>query len=294
MQSKATCLWDLGAELGEGPVWHQEKLWFVDIKGPSVHCFDPSTGAKQSWAAPSPIGFVLPTVDGDFVAGLKTGLHRFEPKDGSFTLMAKVESADLDNRLNDGAVDSTGHLWFGSMHDPEKNRSGALYRLDSNREILHKDAGYIVTNGPAFSPDGKILYHTDTIDQTIYAFDLGTHGGVTNKRIFVRIETQGVYPDGLIVDAEGCVWTGLFGGWGMRRYAPSGELRSSISLPCSRATKGVIGGADGKTMFITTAWLNLSPEQRADEPLAGGIFAVPVDVPGLPTTLIRCGLSKLA
>jgi xylono-1,5-lactonase len=282
----------LGAELGEGPAWHQDRLWFVDIKGPRVHCFTPADGTRHSWEAPAPVGFVLPVAGGGFIAGLKSGLHRFDPGTGAFTLLTTVEPAEWGNRLNDGAVDPSGHLWFGSMHDPEETASGALYRLDPDGTPRARDSGYIVTNGPAFSPDGRTLYHTDTLGQVIHAFDLDGSGAVTGKRDFVRIETPGICPDGPIVDAEGCVWTGLFGGWGVRRYAPSGELIGEIRLPCSRVTKAAFGGPDMRTLFMTTAWLGLSEAARAEEPLAGGLFSVRVDVPGLPTTVIRHGLGK--
>lgn len=291
MSDEAACLWNIGAELGEGPVWHQNRLWFVDIKGPRIHRIDPASGERRNWDAPEPIGFLLPTTQGDFIAGLKSGLHRFVPEAGTFTPMVEVESKDLDNRLNDGAVDASGHLWFGSMHDPETHASGALYRLDADGKPRVRDTGYIVTNGPTFSPDGRTLYHTDTLGQLIYAFNVDDAGALSGKRVFVRIEEPGVYPDGPIVDAEGCLWTGLFGGWGIRRYAPDGALLRTISLPCSRVTKCAFGGAGAQTLFITTARLGLSAEGLAAEPLAGGLFTIDVSVPGLSANLVAHGLS---
>ncbi len=286
------CAWDLGAELGEGPVWHDGRLLFVDIKGRRIHRFDPATGEQKSWPTPEPVGFALPAADGALVVGLKSGLHRFRPETGLCSVLTAVEPEELGNRLNDAAVDDAGYLWFGAMHDAETEPSGGLYRLDDDGVCRRRDEGYIVTNGPAFSPDGRTLYHTDTLGQVIYAFDRDGAGSLSGKRIFVRIEERGVYPDGPVVDSEGCVWTGLFGGWGVRRYDPAGALMDEIRLPCSRATKLAFGGPDLTTMFITTAWLGLSPEQRVREPLAGGLFQVAAGVAGRPSMPIRHGVGR--
>jgi D-xylonolactonase len=125
MNDEPVCVWELGAELGEGPVWLRHSLWFVDIKGLKVHRFTPATGETRSWTAPAQPGFVVPTAAGGWIAGLKTGLHSFDPETGRFELMTAVEDAALGNRLNDGYVDAKGRLWFGSMHDGETHETGA-------------------------------------------------------------------------------------------------------------------------------------------------------------------------
>ena len=259
------CVLRSACELGEGPVWREAdgSVWFVDIKGLRIHRYDPATGAAWSWAAPAQPGFIAPRADGTWIAGLKTGLHRFDPAHGRFELMAAVEDASLDNRLNDGFVDGRGRLWFGSMHDGETNSTGALYRLDGNG-LRRMDDGYCITNGPAVSPDGRTLYHTDTL-----------------KRVFAQIEDGAGYPDGPAVDAEGCVWTGLFAGWGARRYSPRGEQIGFVKLPVANVTKIAFAGDDLKTAYATTAWKGLSPAEREKQPLAGGLFRFHVDTPGL-------------
>jgi sugar lactone lactonase YvrE len=284
---RVACVWDLGAELGEGPVWsaRDEALWFVDIKGKQVHRFSPASGQTRSWSAPSNPGFLAPVAGGGWLAGLKSGLHRFDPESGGFTLHAAVEPGRPDNRLNDGHVDAEGRLWFGSMHDPETEPTGALYRLDRSG-LQAVDREYVITNGPAISPDGRTLYHTDTLKRVIYAFDRDG-GALSGRRVFAAIEDGAGYPDGPAVDAEGCVWTGLFGGWGLRRYAPNGELLGFVRFPCANVTKPAFGGADLKTLYVTTAWKGLSPAERAAQPLAGGLFRLAVDTPGLPQHEVR-------
>jgi sugar lactone lactonase YvrE len=200
-----------------------------------------------------------------------------------------VEPHAPNNRLNDGFVDSEGFLWFGSMDDNEEDPSGALYQLGAEG-CVRRDPGYVVTNGPAESPDGKTLYHTDTLAGVIYAFDRTRSGTLSNKRVFVRLPAGGGYPDGPIVDVEGCLWTGVFGGWGMRRYSPAGELLGQIDLPCSAVTKAAFGDDDLKTLYITTAHVALNAEERKQQPLAGGLFRARIDVPGLPQRVVTHGI----
>ncbi|HEY1961854.1 MAG TPA: SMP-30/gluconolactonase/LRE family protein [Rhizomicrobium sp.] len=277
------CVWPLDAELGEGPVWsaRERALWFVDIKQKKIHRYDATTGDGRSWDAPAQPGFLAPLKDGSFIAGLQTGLHRFHPESGAFTYLYDVEPQRPGNRLNDGAVDPRGRLWFGSMDDAEAEATGCLYRLDSSGPRV-MDTGYVITNGPTFSPDGKRLYHTDTLKKIVYAFDLDEDGAISNKRVFTVIEDGAGHPDGPCVDSEGCVWTGLFAGWSARRYAPTGELLETVRFPCANITKLAFGGPDLKTAYATTAWKGMSAEARIQQPLAGALFRFQVDVPGLP------------
>ncbi|MEY4965398.1 MAG: gluconolactonase [Pseudomonadota bacterium] len=278
------CVWPLRAQLGEGPVWWNGALWFTDIKQQKIHCFEPA-GQKRSWTAPSPVGFLAPRQSGHFLAGAKSGLYDFDPVSGTFALIRDVEPQLPDNRLNDGAVDGKGRLWFGSMDDGEGAASGKLYRLDAGG-LAGMDSGYVITNGPAFSPDGGTLYHTDTLEKTIYAFDTGEDGMLRNKRVFVRIEDGAGYPDGPVVDAGGCLWTGLFGGWAVRRYSPQGALLQVVGFPVANVTKIAFGGAGLTTVYATTARKGLSPDDLAAQPLAGGLFRFMADLPGLPQNSI--------
>lgn len=282
------CVLKSACELGEGPVWRaaDKSVWFVDIKGLRIHRYEVETGAAFSWAAPAQPGFIAPTAEGGWIAGLKTGLHRFDPRSGRFDLMTAVEDASLGNRLNDGFVDASGRLWFGSMHDAETALSGALYRLDE-RGPRRMDDGYCITNGPAVSPDGRTLYHTDTLKKVLYAFDLTPDGGLSNKRVFAAIEDGAGYPDGPAVDAEGCVWTALFAGWGARRYSPKGERIGFVRFPVANVTKLAFAGPDLKTVYATTAWKGLSRAEREAQPLAGALFRFSVDTPGLPQHDVR-------
>ena len=289
--SRAECVWPLAAQLGEGPIWSAAEgaVWFVDIKSSRIHRIEPASGRNRSWDAPESVGFIAPVSDGGFVCGLKSGLHRFDPRSGGFRLLAAVEPSEPDNRLNDGFVDAEGRLWFGSMHDLETDPTGALYRLDDGPRLSRLDDGYVVTNGPAMSPDGRTLYHADSGGQVVYAFDVAADGALSDKRVFARMEHGGVFPDGMAVDQEGCLWIALWGGWGVERHAPDGKVIGRIDLPCAHVTKPAFGGEDLTTLYITTAWAGLSPEDRAAQPLAGGLFRAEAPVAGLPQHEIRHG-----
>ena len=280
-------IWDLRAELAEGPVWDADRrcVWFVDIKGRTLNLYGVDDGAKQSWSAPDQIGFALPADDGSLICGVRGGLYRFDLDKGDFSLFQPVEQDRPQNRLNDGFVAPDGSLWFGSMDDSEQQKSGALYRWASG-ELTLMDDSYGVTNGPALSPDGTVLYHHDTLDKAVYAFD-HADGAITNKRLFAT--TAEGYADGPSVDSAGTLHVGLFGGWGVGRYAPDGRYLGKIDFPVSAVTKAAFGDDDLKTLYCTTAWLGQDAETRAGQPTAGGLFRVRVDTPGLPQNRIRLG-----
>jgi sugar lactone lactonase YvrE len=285
------CVWPVGAQLGEGPFWSaaEQAVWFVDIKSHKIHRYHEPSGQTRSWDTPPQPGFVLPARDGRLVVGLQAGLHHFDPKSGEFKLFQVVEPHAPHNRLNDGYVDAEGYLWFGSMDDNERDPTGALYQL-VKEGCRRRDDGYVITNGPATSPDGRTLYHTDTLKKEIYAFDKTRDGELSGKRLFAKIGPDDGHPDGPIADSTGVLWTGLFGGWGLNRYTPDGTLLGKLKLPCANVTKPAFGGADLQTIYITTAWKGLTPEQRGQQPLAGGLFRVRADVAGLPQSIISHGL----
>lgn len=281
-------VWNLAADLGEGPVWveRDQALWFVNIKGPALHRYDPATQGKRSFSAPELIGFALPARSGGFVAGLQSGLHRFDPATGAFSLLVEVESDRSGNRLNDAVSDPSGVMWFGSMDVAEKEKSGAFYRFFDG-EVRPTGIGNIeITNGPAVSPDGKILYFVDTLGGTVCAADINPDGTLGPARPFVNIAEGEGHPDGPTIDSEGCVWISLYAGWETRRYSPKGELLQRVRFPVANITKIAFGGLDLRTAYATTARQFLSDDELEQQPQAGDLFAFEVDVPGVPCPLV--------
>ena len=290
--SEPVSIWSLGGPLLEGPVWvaRDQALWFTDIKRQKIYRYDPATGGQKRWDAPDQVGFVLPAASGGFIAGLKTGLARFDESDGSFMAVGDPEPEFPNNRLNDGTVDPGGRLWFGTMDDGEAAETGRIYRLGADG-TCHAESGYhSITNGPAISPDGRTLYHTDTLGGQIYACDVSEDGHLSNRRLFVQIPNSEGYPDGPTVDVEGCVWTGIYMGACVRRYSPGGELLETVEFPVGAITKIAFGGPDLTTVYATTANKHLKPEELAGQPHAGDLFRFEVTVPGLPGAPIREGV----
>ncbi|RZJ01349.1 MAG: SMP-30/gluconolactonase/LRE family protein [Brevundimonas sp.] len=277
-------LWDVQAELGEGPVWDERRraVWFVDIKGRKLHRYGVDDGAKDSWDTPDQTGFALPAEDGSLICGVRGGLYRFAPEAGTFELIQRVEADRPQNRLNDGFAAPDGTLWFGSMDDSEATLSGALYRWRDG-ELTRHDDGYRVTNGPALSPDGRTMYHHDTTERRVYAFD-HADGYLTNRRLFAI--TEDGFADGPSVDSAGVLHVGLFNGWGVARFAPDGTRIGKIDLPVQTVTKAAFGGDDLRTLFCTTAWLG-NADKRAAQPTLGGLYALRVETPGLRQARLR-------
>lgn len=271
----------VGATLGEGPVWDAARscLWFVDIKGHKLHRFDPASRALDTVAAPEEPGWVLPLRDGALLVGAKAGVHRCA--NGAFTLLHAVEPDMPGNRLNDAAVHPDGSVWLGTMDNTEEAPSGGYYRLHGGALTALSPDPMVITNGPAFSPDGGTVYLVDTLERAILAAPVGADGHPGEARLFARIPEGMGYPDGPVVDSEDHVWVGLFGGWGVARFAPDGTLIERVEFPVANVTKIAFGGADLRTVYATTARKGLSEADLAAQPNAGDLFTFTVDVPGL-------------
>ncbi len=287
------CVWALGAELAEGPLWQaaENAVYFVDIKGRRIHRLSVATGEQRTWQAPDQPGFLAPLADCTFVCGLPSGLHRFDPVSGEFSRLVDVEPQLPGNRLNDGFVDAQGRLWFGSMDDAEQAPSGMLYRVNEQGAAIAQDDDYVITNGPAMSPDGRTLYHNDTMRRVVYAFDVATDGTLSGKRIFAAISGDG-HPDGMAVDADGFVWIALFGGWRIERYSPAGELVDQVPLPVANVTKLAFGGDDLQTVYVSTAWKGLTAVERQHQPQAGGLFSFRAPVAGQAQARCTVGFER--
>jgi xylono-1,5-lactonase len=288
--SDPICIWDVGAQLGEGVVWvdSENAVYFVDVKARRLHRYTPDTGERQSWPAPGQIGFALPCADKSLVCGVQDGLYLFDSVRETFSLIKPIEQDRPGNRLNDGYVDKFGGLWFGSMDDAEARQSGVLYHIARNGQVETCDRGYVVTNGPVTNPNGTTLFHSDTLSRIVYAFDIVDESVLTNKRVFIRTEGSG-YPDGMAVDIEGCLWIALYGGGRIERYSPKGRLLGQVTFPCSNVTNLTFGGSDLRTVYATTARKNLSEAELQTQFLAGGLFSFRAGVQGQPQ--IDCTLN---
>jgi len=282
---QAECVLPLAAELGEGPLYlpAQDRLLFVDLKRCIVHAWDAAKHEHRSWLLPDYVCWLVPRRDGDgFMAGLRDSVVRLwlEPELRIEPIKHVVDGA-AGHRLNDAKVDPSGRLWFGSMHNTDYRQAvGKLFRLGADLQLHVADEGYHICNGPTFAPDGSALYHSDSFLDVTYRYPLAADGSLGAREEWHRYE--GGSPDGMQVDSEGCVWVSTWGGKRVCRFSPQGELLAEVPLPTSHPASLAFGGADLRTLYITTAREGLSAEQLAQEPLAGAVFRARIDVPGLP------------
>ena len=272
------------AELGEGPRWDAATatLLWVDIPGRSVHRYDPVTGEDTVQRVSDVVSLALPRRRGGVVVGLPDGLHFLNGKQ-SIGLVA-IESERTDTRTNDGACDAAGRLWVGTMALDERSPVAALYRVDPDHSVTTVLTGTTISNGLGWSPSGRSFYFIDspTCRVDVFDCDLAT-GTLENRRPLAAVEVEGAVPDGLNVDAEGCVWVALHGGWGLNRYSPEGELVAEIRLPVAKITSCCFGGPELRDLYVTTRRDGLSDAEVAEQPLAGALLRLDVGVAGLPT-----------
>jgi sugar lactone lactonase YvrE len=284
----ATVALDAGAELGEGPVWDARsgRIIWVDITGRLVHRFDPASGADTAVGVPATPGIAIPRREG---GGLVLAIgHGFGFLDdaGAFEWIAELPQGPVTARMNDGNCDSAGRLWAGTAGLNAEPHAGALYRLDPDRAVTRVLEGITESNGIDWSPDDRLMYYVDTMERRIDAFDFDPDSGaIANRRPFAAIDEGEALPDGLTVDAEGNVWLALWGGAGLRRYAPDGALTATVSVPTPNPTCPAFGGPDLDRLFITSAREGLSAEQLAHDPHAGALFVCEPGVTGRPPHL---------
>ena len=284
--SELKCVWEIDADLGEGPLWveRENAIYWVDIIKHQVHRLSLADGAKKSWQFDTEVTSLAEREQGGFVGSIRDGFAFIDFETSSYEPIVLPEATIANNRFNDGKVDANGRFWAGSMDQDCVIESGSLYRLDSDLTAQHIDKDYIINNGPAFSKDGKTIYHTDTGKKVVYAFDLAADGSVSNKREFIRLTKQeDGSPDGMTVDSEDCIWLCHFGGARITRYSSTGELIQTIHMPVPNITSCTFAGPNLDTLFITTARINLSEDDLQKYPLAGSLFSFKPGVHGLPT-----------
>jgi len=279
----ATHLLTIGAELGEGPVWIDDALWFVDIKGRHIFRHHAVTGATDRWDAPEMVGWVLPAERGGLIVGLQSGPHRFAADTRQFERIATVDAHLPANRLNDAAIDAQGRVFFGTMDNDEAAASGRVYMLDRGAVRATTITPTVITNGPAIAPAGDRLYHVDTLARAITVHAIAADGTIGDASPFLRFSGDEGHPDGAICDSAGGLWVGFYGGWAARRFAPDGTLTDAVRFPVANVTKVALGGPDGRTAFATTARQGLSAHALRDQPMAGDIFTFPVAVAAAPS-----------
>jgi sugar lactone lactonase YvrE len=271
-------------DLGEGPTWDAGtgSLVWVDILGCAVHRFDPGPGTDEVTPVPQHVGAAKPRVGGGLVLNLRDGVGLLEPS-GELRWLAYWERKGM--RGNDAAVDPAGRLWAGTMRYDQRPGGGFLARVHPNGKATVVLSEVSISNGIGWSPDERLMYYVDSPTRRIDVFDFETDtGDVRDRRPFTEIgDTDGV-PDGLCVDADGCVWVAVHGGAQVRRYTPEGELDRTIDVPARQVTACCFGGSDLADLYVTTAREGFTAEQAEAQPLAGSLFVATGIGGGLPST----------
>lgn len=269
---------------GETPIWipEEDAVYWIDLGDPKVHRYEPATGETREWTLDVPITALARRGKGQWILATKTGLYFWDQEENKTTFIVDPESENPDVRFNDGSIDPRGRFLIGTLNDQDLNApDGSLYRLDPDLSIHKLDTGYAVANGIGFSPDGGTLYVTDMFNSRILAYDYDLDAGtVSGRRVFVDVPEDAGWPDGLIVDQDGFIWSAHWNGWRVTRYDPEGKIEREVKLPVANVTCMAFGGKDLNVLYMTTAWFMLSDEERAAQPQAGDLFRVETDVKG--------------
>lgn len=263
-----TCVAQTRAAVGEGPIWdpRDEALWWTDIKGRTVHRFDPRTGQDRAFAMPIRVGSLALRRSGGFVLAAEHGFWAWSPEGGPPEHIIDVEADRADNRMNDGGCDRQGRFVAASMSlAPDRPATAACWRLDASLNAVKLADGLRVGNGIAFSPGGDRFYLADTLQGQVWCHDYGADGSLGSGRSFLDARGLAGKPDGATVDSDGCYWlAGVYGGQ-IYRVAPSGELNRTIDLPLATPTCLRFGGRHMDELYVTSLGEGLPAP-------AGGLF----------------------
>jgi sugar lactone lactonase YvrE len=276
--------------VGESPVWLADRaqLLFVDVTGRRLHRFTPASGSLVSIPVEEDIGFVAPARAGGFVAGLRSGIWLLDEAGRKRRLLARNPGDERAMRFNDGGIDPRGRLLIGTIDETKRDGCAGLYRLDAGA-LTAIASGLMTSNGVAFAPDGRRLYHSDTPRFVIYERDYRPETGeVGDPHVFARLDPHAPdrgRPDGAAIDRAGCYWSALYDGSRVNRYDATGRLMDEHAVPARCPTMPAFGDADLKTLYVTTA--------RSADGSGGGLYALRVETPGLPVQAFDDGSLEL-
>ena len=284
---------DAKAALAECPLWSsvEQKLYWVDISGRTINRFDPANAKHESWAMPCEPGCIALAASGGLVAALRDGFYRFFPEPFRLEKIATAPYDTTSMRFNDGRCDSAGRFWAGAMFEPRTAESAAVFCLERGAVRLgwgpNQQLGVKVSNGMAFSADGRAVFQSDTPNHVIYRFEFDSATGKIGRRSeFARRpanRTDPDYqgrPDGAAIDSEGNYWSAQYEGSCVLRFSPQGEVTGIVHVPSRRVTMIAFGGGDLRILFITTAREGASDAELQKNPSAGGIYACKMPVAG--------------
>lgn len=279
-----TCVVDCRNKLGEVPVWDvaEQALYWVDIEGRLLQRLTPATGKVERWEMPERIACLALREQGGLIVAFASGIAFYDLDTGAIEWIARPDPVPT-NRFNEGKCDRQGRFWTGTMDDRLAHHSASLFRVDPDRTVTRVLDGIGISNSIVWSLDDSELYFADTLDGRIDRFDFdAATGTLSNRRKIVDLTGTGIGPDGSTIDTEGYLWNAQWDGWRLARYAPDGRLDRIVPLPVQKPTSCMFGGPDLRTLYVTSAVWDLTPDQLLDQPHAGGLFALDVGIGGVP------------
>lgn len=292
--AKSAQLWVKAANrLGESIIWHAARrcYFWIDLLEPALFCHVPASGetTRQTINLPPPIGSIAATTDANLLMlAHRGGLSLLDLRSMQMTAYCDPEGGRDAIIYNDMKVDRWGRLWVGTSHEREQEARGALWCVASQTSWALADAGFPVSNGPAFSLDGRSMYFNDSAGRTTYIYDISPeHSLARNRRVFVRHAEADGMPDGVVVDAAGDIWSAQWAGSVLLRFDREGKLKERIEVPSVHVTTLCFGGSKLKEVKITTATDGATPAQLAEMPLSGSLFAFAADVAGVEEPLFK-------
>ncbi|HAK34063.1 MAG TPA: SMP-30/gluconolactonase/LRE family protein [Pantoea sp.] len=278
----------LQAELAECPTWsaREQVLWCVDILAPAIHRFDPRSGVLESFPQQEEVGCIGLREQGGVIAALRSGVWLLDEQGRPQRKIADNPGEAAKSRFNDGRVDPWGNFWCGSLWEPQDKNGALLCRVTPSLELEVKARDIKISNGVAFSPDRRWMYHSDTPNEVLYRYPLDANGEPGAREIFRQFDAAGGLPDGAAVDSEGFYWSAQFDGGRIVRIDPvSAQIVDEIALPVRWPTMVAFGGPDLKTLYITSSREDRTEEELARYPQSGDILAVEVEVAGIAEPL---------
>ncbi|UVK41873.1 SMP-30/gluconolactonase/LRE family protein [Mesorhizobium sp. AR07] len=275
--------------LGESILWHpvEQSLYWIDFYGPTVHRQRRGSGVVENWKLDfaETMGSLVLTDKGLLLA-MDHGLHLLNTDTGKTRFFADPKNGQMNLVYNDGKVDRAGRYWIGTYDVSERDPKALFFRKTPDDGWVVGDEGFVICNGPAFSPDNRKLYFSDTVAHRILSYDLDEHGSISGRRVFFTFATRDGMPDGLAVDSAGNVWCALYGGSKVACIDARGTLRRSLYLPATFVTSLCFGGPELKTLYVTTGWNSSTTEANKADDVGGAVFMRPVDIPGMPEPII--------
>ena len=288
MSENVRCVVDCHNILGEVPMWDvaEQALYWVDIEGKLLQRLIPATGEVKRWDMPERISSFALRENGGLIVAFASGIAFLDLDSGDIEFIARPEAHLPGNRFNEGKCDRQGRFWAGAMDDNLTAHTAGLYRIDPDRRVHRMLSDIGISNCFIWSRENDRFWFTDSLDKTVYTFDYAHESGdISNRQVFTR--TTDVVPDGGTMDEEGYVWIALWDGWRIARFAPDGTLDREIPIPAQKPTSCMFGGPDLATLYITTASDGLSPDAKAQQPLAGDLFALDTGSKGMPEAAFK-------